>query len=83
MILLQRDTLKDSRSTGFANLRIFYEFLLNFKVHCKNYKGALTATIQMCHGVCRQPPGTFVPFNTRSLAREDEQGRGAGQNPAM
>jgi len=37
----------------------------------------------MCHGVCRKPPGTFVPFNTGSLAREDEQGRGAGQNPAM
>ena len=22
----------------------------------------------MCHGVCRQPPGTFVPSNTGSLA---------------
>ena len=47
MILLQRATLKDSRTTGFAILRIFYEFLLNFKVHCKNYKGALAATIHL------------------------------------
>ena len=47
LILLQRSTLKNSRTTGFANLRIFYKFLLNFKVHCKTYKGALAATIHL------------------------------------
>ena len=39
-----------------------------FKVHCKNYKGVPKDTIHMCHGVCRQSPGTFVPSNTGSLA---------------
>src|SRR6185437_9860183 len=64
LILLQRATLKDSRTTGFAILRIFCEFLLNFKVHCKNYKGALAATIQLSHGLHRLPPG-FLEILTR------------------
>ena len=33
LILLHRDFHKDSRTTRFANLRIFYEFTLNFKVY--------------------------------------------------
>ena len=33
LILLHRAVHKDSRTTGFAILRIVYEFLLNFKVY--------------------------------------------------
>ena len=32
----------------------------------------------MSHGVCRKPPGTFVPSNTGSLAAEENRGKGAG-----
>ena len=35
MVLLQRDTLKDSKTSSFAILRIFYELILNFKDHSK------------------------------------------------
>ena len=34
MVLLQRALHKDSRTSRFSILRISYEFLLNFKVHC-------------------------------------------------
>ena len=37
---------------------------MNFKFHCKNYKGALAATIQLSHGLHRQPPG-FLEILTR------------------
>ena len=76
MILLQRDTLKDSRKTGFANLRIFYEFLLNFKVYCKNYKEALAATIHLSHGVFKEHPGVLILLNPRSLAGSERGGGG-------
>ena len=36
----------------------------------------------MCHGVCRQPPGTFVPSNTGSLAESEGGTALTGQNPA-
>ena len=60
MILMHRALHKDSKTSIFANLRIFYEFLLNFKVHCKNYKGVPRGTIHMCPGLFKQPPGVSL-----------------------
>ena len=53
LILMHRSLHKDSKTSRFANLQIFYKFLLNFKVHCKNYKGALAATIQLSHSLLK------------------------------
>ena len=47
LILLHRPFHKDSRTTGFAILRIFYEFILNFKVYSKNHKEVPKGTIHM------------------------------------
>ena len=36
----------------------------------------------MCHGLFKQPPGTFVPSNTGSLADGEEQSKGRRPLPA-
>ena len=82
MILLHRALHKDSRSTRFANLQIFYEFLLNFKVHCKNNKEALAATIHLSHGLFKYPPGFSFLLNPRSLAGSEGGRWLTGQIPA-
>ena len=79
MILLHRATLNDSKTSRFAVFLFFYEFLWNFKVYSKNNKKVPADTIQMSLGLCRKPPGTFVPFNPRSLAGWGTEDGGGGR----
>ena len=78
MILLHRDLHKDSRTIGFANLRISTEFqslqLEITKESLKHYSYE-SLSIQIT-------PWTFLNFNPRSLAGVWNRGGAGGRIPA-